>query len=561
MPETHLDDLSVLRPDANDLRQEAGELRVQLRNAPPEGAIAAVAAWDQRRRTWETHKNLAAIRFAQNTREPSRKADKEAWDALAPVLQEQDVAFAREGLQAAGRSSVEARFGAHLTSLWSCASQAFEPAIADDRREESRLGNSYDELRAGLVIPLDGVNHTLSSIRGLFGDADRSVRLAAIQAEDRAMGQERARWDGLYDELVTVRHKMARTMGLPSFVPLAYRWMKRTDWGPEQAASFRDGVRRHVVPLASAIRQRRAASVGQPSPTYHDEPVRDLLGVPRPRGTPEEIVVAAGVVMERLGPGPRRFFDGMRRRGMLDLLCRPGKVGGGFAEALPDAGTPFILANFNGSQDDVIVLIHELGHGYQMDRSLAQPLLDFLMPTYEAAEVHSMGLELLAFPHMELLFGQDAERFREGHLEQTMLFIPYSCAVDEFQHRVYEDPGLSPDGRAALWLELEHTWMPWRRYEGMPHYESGRFWQRQLHIFQAPFYYLDYSLAQCCALQLWDLGRTDHGGAVATWEDLCGLGGSESFSGLLRRVGLGLPFDDAVLARVAGSVAQAVGLS
>jgi M3 family oligoendopeptidase len=560
MLDATLSDLTVHHPTAEAMRSESAALREALGSASPDGAASALAAWDQRRRTWETWKNLAAIRFAQDTRDASRKADKERWDMLSPVLQEQDVELARVALQAPGRDALLQRFGPHLGALWRSAAQAFEPALADLRREESRLSNSYDELRAGLTIPFRGRDLTLSSIRGFFGDADRTTRCEAIQAEDAAMGRNREALDGLYGELVAVRARMAGVMGLPSFVPLGYRWMKRTDWGPAEAASFRAGVLAHIVPLAAAIRRRRAAALGTAGPTYHDEAVRDLRGVPRPLGGPDDLVAAGAIVMERLGPGPRRFFDGMQRRGMLDLLCRPGKVGGGFAEALPDAGTPFILTNFNGSQDDAIVLIHELGHGYQMYASLAQPLLDFLIPTFEAAEVHSMGAELLAFPHMELVFGDDAERFRQGHLEQALLFLPYSCAVDEFQHHVYEEPSLTAPQRATLWKDMEARWLPWRRYEGMPHYESGRFWQRQLHIYQAPFYYLDYSLAQVCALQLWSRGRKDAADAVATWEQLCALGGSRSFSAALREVGLGLPFDEPVLAGVAGEVRSTIGL-
>ena len=153
-----------------------------------------------------------------------------------------------------------------------------------------------------------------------------------------------------------------------------------------------------------------------------------------------------------------------------------------------------------------------------------------------------MSLEFLSYPHMHMFFEDDADRYRTGHLEDALLFLPYGCAVDEFQHRVYENPEMSPEERAELWQELEATYLPHRKYDGMSHHESGRLWQQQRHIFAMPFYYIDYCLAQTCALQMWHAAEHDREGTMARYRELCQLGGSLPFTGLLKAVGLSNPF-------------------
>ena len=218
-----------------------------------------------------------------------------------------------------------------------------------------------------------------------------------------------------------------------------------------------------------------------------------------------------------LGQDFSKFYGLMERRELMDLEAREGKVSGGFCESLPEHQVPFIFANFNGTQDDVNVFTHECGHAFQCwSAAQTQELRDYGWPTMEACEIHSMGLELLTYNEMERFFGEDAERFRQGHLEDAILFLPYGALVDEFQHEVYARPELSSDERAALWQELESKWLPDRTYVDTPNFAGGRFWQRQGHLFHMPFYYIDYCLAQVCALQLWSMYLKDAEGTLKT---------------------------------------------
>jgi M3 family oligoendopeptidase len=245
---------------------------------------------------------------------------------------------------------------------------------------------------------------------------------------------------------------------------------------------------------------------------------------------------------------------------LLDLKARTGKAGGGFCADVPRYGVPFIFANFNGTQDDVNVFTHECGHAFQNWSSRDHSLLLYQWPTYEAAEIHSMSLEFLTFPYMDFFFGEDSERYKAGHLEDAILFLPYGCAVDEFQHRVYSNPEMSAAERAALWSEMEAIYLPHRSYTDMPHFESGRLWQQQHHIFAMPFYYIDYCLAQTCALQMWHSANQDREGTMERYRQLCSLGGTQPFTALLDAVGLSNPFLDGCLDDVCGAVVDALEL-
>jgi M3 family oligoendopeptidase len=164
----------------------------------------------------------------------------------------------------------------------------------------------------------------------------------------------------------------------------------------------------------------------------------------------------------------------------------------------------------------------------------------------ESCEIHSMSMEHLTYPWMKLFFAEDTEKYKFVHLSSNILFLPYGVAVDEFQHRVYENPEMTPEERKLVWLEMEKKYRPWMDYDGIDYLERGGFWQRQGHIYRSPFYYIDYCLAQLCAFQFWSKSQKDF---QSTWNDylrLCKAGGSDSFLGLVKLANLKSPFDKEV---------------
>ena len=554
-------ELPFSTPNADTLGRRSAELITAWEKAEDAAAqLALIQRWDQDETHFRTLHSLAAIHFAQDATSPEAKKDKATFDRMEPEAQERRLRFLKAVLASPHRKALERDLGSHAFALWELEQSVYEPVIAEDRRHESELENRYDELRARVRIQYAGKEYTLSTIRGLFGDPDRQVRLGAQRAQDAALGREADTLDEIYDELVEVRQRMAKALGHESFIPLAYARMGRTDYGPAEIATFRQQIENVVVPLATRARERQAKALGVPNYGFHDEAVRDKLGVPRPAGDHDWMVQRAQEMFDTLGEEFGTFFHMLRDRELLDLKSRDGKVGGGFCDFLGRDGVPFVFANFNGTQDDVTVFTHEYGHAFQSYSSRNLQVSDYTWPSAEAGEIHSMSFEFLTWPFMEKFFADQAERFRRGHLESSLLFLPYGTAVDEFQHLVFSDPDATPARRAEMWHRLERKYLPTRRYEQMPYYESGRFWQRQSHIYTGPFYYIDYCLALVCALQLWQLAEKDRDAALTLYRRLCSIGGSLSFTAILAEGGLKNPFEPGVLEEVLAPVAAALEL-
>jgi M3 family oligoendopeptidase len=523
-------------------------------------AIALVRKWNANAVESRTLSSLAGVRFEGNTADTAAKAEKEFFDRLEPTMAGLGKRFHAKALASKFRPGLEREFGPHLLKLWELSLSTFDDRIADDRRREAELKNQYTELLAKLSVNFRGETMTLTQLAGFYGDADRATRQESNRLRFAAFGEHTDSLDSLYDGLVKIRDGAAKKLGFKRYTELGYALMRRTEYGPEQVAAFRKQVRDVIVPIATAIGKRQAERLGIPKVMFHDEQVRDTRGVPKPKGDLSWVLDRTGEIFKEMGSDFDAFYGVMRGAGLLDLDSRPGKSGGGFCTSFPKYKVPFIFANFNGTQDDVRVLTHEAGHAFQSWRSQQHELLEHRMPTYEACEIHSMGLEHLTHPWMESYFGDDATPYREGHLEHGITFLPYACAVDEFQHRVYDEPDASPARRAEFWKECEATYLPGRAFDGMPYPESGRFWQVQRHIYLFPFYYIDYALALTCAMQLWHQAIGDRETTMANYRKLCALGGTLPFLSLLKECGLKSPFEAGVLDGVAMSVREAVGL-
>ena len=218
---------------------------------------------------------------------------------------------------------------------------------------------------------------------------------------------------------------------------------------------------------------------------------------------------------------------------------------------LPDYHAPFVFANFNGTSGDLDVITHECGHAFQGYVAGKDPIEEHWDITMETAEIHSMSMEFFADRYMELFLKEDADRYRRMHLEDAAAFIPYGCMVDEFQHIVYEHPELTPQERRAEWRKLEQVYKPHLDYEGNAFFENGGFWQKQQHIYNSPFYYIDYVLAQTCAFMYKIRMEEDRQAAWESYLRLCQLSACKFYSDMLRTVGLEVPYEEGCIARMA----------
>jgi M3 family oligoendopeptidase len=543
-------DIRPPRPELDALERAYAAFHAALDAGTDRRAV--MADWDRERRSFESWASLAHLHFAQDTADPAARSERDHADVLSPQAARLDTALKRRLLAEPDRDALVSLVGAHTVRLWEVDVTTFEPAIAPALEEEARLSARYTELLASARLEIDGQTVNLSGLAPFAESLDRDLRFRAEQARWDFFAREGDTLDGLFDELVRLRTGMARTLGDRTYVALGYRRMRRVDYGPEQVAVFRDEVVAHVVPVVSRLLEARRQEHGWDRLHSWDESLVDPLGNPKPVGDHDVLVERAATMFDRLDPEMGAFYRDMVSGGFLDLTNRPNKAGGGFCTSFPVQGMPFIFANFNGTHNDIGVFTHEMGHAFQNWKSREQPGIDLLWPTMDAAEINSMALEFLTWPEMALLVGDDADdRYRRMHLITSLAFLPYGVCVDHFQHAVYEHPDMSPAERHATWKRLEARYLPWRDWGPLAHPAKGGRWQAQPHIYRSPFYYIDYTLALCCALQFWVRQRTDAAEAMRAYVALCARGGSAPFTELVASAGLASPFAPGALAAAA----------
>jgi M3 family oligoendopeptidase len=373
------------------------------------------------------------------------------------------------------------------------------------------------------------------------------------------MGEHQERMETIYDDLVKLRHGMAKKMGCENFVSLGYARMNRTDYGPDEVANFRQQVKQFIVPIAQDLAAKQAERIGVDRLRYYDNNFRFPDGNPTPVGEMSDTIAAARKLYDGLSDETGFFFRMLEDRNLMDLEAKDGKATGGYCTYINDYGAPYIFSNFNRTSHDVDVLTHEFGHAFQVYSSRHQKPMEYNWPTYDAAEIHSMSMEFFAYPGVPDFFGDDAKKYYYGHLEGAIRFLPYGCAVDEFQHLVYENPHWTPADRNAAWKRLEAAYLPHVDYTDHAFLAQGTYWQSQLHLFGMPFYYIDYCLAQICAFQFWLKDEEDHEKAWADYVRLCRAGGSKGFLELVTLAGLENPFLDGVMEKIAAKVAERLG--
>jgi M3 family oligoendopeptidase len=498
--------------------------------------------------------NLCLIRHTSDTRDPFYEKENEYFDENLPAFEALNNRFFRALLASPFRDALEQKFGAQLFTLAELALKTFQPVILEDLQQENALSTEYTKLKAQAKIQFDGATYNLSSIHPVELSDNRDTRRRAAEAKWAFFAENAQAMEGIFDKMVGTRHRIARELGYNNFVEVGYARMRRSDYTPAMVANFRRQVREVIVPLAAELYERQRKRLGINQLKYYDEEYKFPTGNPKPIGAPDEIVVHADRMYRELSPETGRFFRFMQDAKLMDLVNRDGKATGGYCTYLSKFGAPFIFSNFNGTSGDIDVLTHEAGHAFQVWSSSSFPFDEYHWPTSDAAEIHSMSMEFFTWPWMPLFFGDQTDKYYFMHLSGAIQFIPYGVAVDEFQHLVYENPGMTPTERNKVWRDLEKTYLPQRDYDGNAHLEAGRLWQKQNHIFNSPFYYIDYTLAQICAFQFWMKDRQNHKKAWSDYVRLCKAGGSKSFLELVQLAGLRSPFEDGCVESVAGEI-------
>ncbi|MCC7430509.1 M3 family oligoendopeptidase [bacterium] len=539
------EEIPYTRPDLEKMQNDFEKLISDFQKADTfDEQAKLVEQWNSILMVFETAENLASIHHDKNISDLEAKTENDFFSENKPSFQGWNSDFGKVFLKSGFKKELSEKFGKQIFKLIEAGQKTFSPEVKDLLSKENQLVNDYTEILASAEIHFDGKVLNLAGMEPYTNSLDRSVRKKSLQAKWNYLSENSNKIDEIYDELVKIRTEIAHKLGFESFTDLAYTRLRRTDYLPKDVEKFRKQVERVVVPLVARFKEEQRKKLGLSELKYHDETIQYVEGNPVPKGEPEWIVSQAQKMYSELSPETGEFFDTLVNLNLMDLVNRPKKAGGGYCTKIPEIGLPFIYSNFNGTDHDVKVLTHEAGHAFQSYQSRNQPLLDYGFPTMEAAEINSMSMEFLTWDFMEYFFGEDAEKFRKLHLKESILFLPYGTAVDEFQHLVYANPTSSPKERKKMWQSVEKKYLPYRKYEDIPFLEEGGIWQLQRHIFFTPFYYIDYCLAQTCALQFLVKNKENKDLAFKDYLRICEVGGSLSFLEILELGNLKSPFDE-----------------
>lgn len=548
-------DMQYTRPDLDELKSRMRSLTASLRAAEDyPHAREAFLEKDRLNRHVETLAILVSVRHSIDTRDTFYSDEQDFWNAAMPELEEYVQEWTLAMLESPFRASFEEEFGNLMFVNAEISLKTFLPTeeFIAAMKEENDVSNAYEKLLASAAIPFEGGVYTLSQLTPFKTDPDDGRRLAAWKAEGQWYKDNQEKLDEYYDRLVNLRDRLGRMLGYDGYTQLGYYRMGRNCYTKEDVEKFRSAVVKYVVPVADKVFRRQADRLGKDYPmSYADNCLEFRSGNPRPVGSPDEILSAAMDFYSDLSPETEAFFRTMLEGELLNVLSTEGKQAGGYCTGIPDYEVPFIFANFNGTQGDIEVVTHEAGHAFASWMNRTRIPLEYVWPSMEACEVHSMSMEFFAEPWAEQFFGKDAKKFLYSHLSGALTFIPYGTLVDHFQHVIYEKPDLTPKERHAVWKELSGIYLPWMKLDGeIPFYADGEAWQRQHHIYSSPFYYIDYCLAQTIALQFWKMIQKDRADAWRHYMAYTEQGGSRTFTGLLEHAGLQSPFEEVCLRSV-----------
>ncbi len=549
------EDYQYARPDMDNVKENFSLLLEQFRSASSyelqNGVIEKINTISN---DYSTMANLVYIRASIDTNDEFYQKERDYFDEIGPEYQELETAYYKELVATPFRANLEEKWGTQLFALADNSIKSFSPEIVGMLQQENKLTSDYSKLVASAQIEFDGKTLTLAQMGPYAESTDRSVRKAAMEASYAFYSDNGDTFDEIYDELVKLRHKIATTLGYKNFVELGYVRMNRIDYDANMVNKFRDQVRDYIVPLANRLYKRQAERIGVDKLKFYDQSLDFLTGNATPKGSPDWIIENGKKMYAELSAETDAFFKFMTDKNLLDVEAKTGKEAGGYCTFIDNYDSPFIFSNFNGTSGDIDVLTHEAGHAFQVFSSRDIGIPEYMWPTYEGAEIHSMSMEFFTWPWMELFFKEQTDKYKFAHLSNALLFLPYGVAVDEFQHAVYENPKMTAVERKAAWKKIEKTYLPMRDYDGIEYLESGAIWQRQGHIYESPFYYIDYTLAQICAFQFWKRSLEDHESAWKDYLHLCTLGGSKSFTKLVAEANLISPFEDGCVESVIGTI-------
>jgi oligoendopeptidase F len=445
-------------------------------------------------------------------------------------------------LESPYREQLDGQRYAILSRKWQADVELFREANVPLETEVTKLVTEYDKVNGAMMVAFDGQTYTMQQMARFSEQTDRGLRERAWQAATDRRMQDREWIEWMFEQLLGLRNRIAANASFPDYRGYVWKQYHRFDYTPEECLRFADAIAETCVPLARKLDQERRQDLGldalRPWDTAVDPKNRPPLEPFKQDQIPLFVERVKGI-FDRMSPALGEDFDVLRRRKNLDLDSRQGKQPGGYQCSLEESREPFIFMNAAGLHRDVEVLLHEGGHAFHCLAARNEPLVFLRSAPMEFCEVASMSMELLGADHFDVFYpdGSDAARAKRNLMEGIIRFLPWMATIDSFQHWLYTNPGHSAEARTAFWLSLLDRFggeVDWTGLEGA----RASSWQKQLHLFHIPFYYIEYGIAQLGALQVWMKSRRDLQQALSNYRAALALGGTRSLPELFAAAGI-----------------------
>ena len=503
--------------------------------------------------------SLSYMRYTINTSDAFYLAEKDYYDEVTPQIQNHFMEYSNAMLDSPFRAELEKELSPLLFKSFEIQRKAMSPEIISEMIEENRLITEYSNLMSSLTIPFRGETLPLPMLRKYMQDDERATRREAYEALGKKLEEHSQTLDTLYDKLVKVRDKMAKKMGYKNYVELGYYRLDRLGYDAGMVEKFRDNVLRDIVPLVARLKTENAKRLGIEDFKLYDNDIYVPGGNPKPILDKDGIFAETRKMYHQMSEKTGDFIDMMMENEAFDVVSRENKWGGGYCTHFVNYNQPFILANFNGTSDDIDVMTHEAGHAFAHYMTSGNRFsVELEVGGMETAETHSMSMEFFAWKYIDRFFGANTRKYKFMHVFDALSFIPYGTIVDYFQHIVYTNPDMTPAERNDTWNRLEKQFRPYLSTEGMTYLSKGTRWQYQMHIYEVPFYYIDYCLAQVVAFQFLLASRKDYDDAFKRYTEHVSRGGELLFTNLLAEAGLKSPFEEGALESVAKEIEKLI---
>lgn len=534
------------RVDLEALKKSLKGFIEALKNAKSyEEAKKAYLESEKCSKDFETTISIAYIRHTLDTKDEFYAKEQEYYDENLPLLSPLSIEFNDAVNDSPFKADFEKEYGHQMFVGMELEKKKFCEANIPLRQKEAKLCSEFENLIASCEVEFDGKKLNLYGIQKYFEHEDREVRKQAVRAYRSFYESNEKRLEEIWDELIKLRNEMGRNLGFDNYIPLGYLEQGRTDYGQEEVASFREQVKKSLVPLCEKLYEAQAKRLNVDTIMFYDESKMFADGNAVPAGDDDFMIEQARKMYHDISPETAEFIDFMIDHQLMDLKNKPGKASTGYQTSLPKYDAPFVFSCFNQTIFDMQVLSHELGHAFAAYEAMRTQAIEANCSiTTDIAEIHSMSMEQFAYPYAENFFGKDADKFRFAHLQESITFVPFGVAVDEFQHICYSKPELTPKERDLEWKKLEEKYMPWRKYEPDNFFDRGAWWYHKIHIYLYPFYYINYTLTTMGAMEFKTKNHENHEAAWKDYLNLCKCGSSMSYLETLKYANLSNPFNE-----------------